>query len=86
MRGSAKFPFNLSGSVLESRGGPILASAEGVHREVADRCSRIAEVQRDPRALRLAPGYPDRPQSVVVACLAPKKKRSWEQIISRYGQ
>jgi len=53
-----------------------------VHREVADRCNRTAEVSHDPRALRPAPGCPDKPQSVVVARLAPKKRRSCPQIIS----
>lgn len=37
----------------------------------------------DPGALRPAPGCRDKPQSVVVARLAPKKRRSCAQTISR---
>ena len=51
--------------------------------EEADPCNRTSVVPPDQRALRLAPGIRDRPQSVSPACLAPKMGRSCTKSIGK---
>src|SRR5260370_5710822 len=52
-----------------------------VLQEEADPCNRISVVRHDQRAPRPAPGDRDRPQSVFLARLAPKKWRSYRDSV-----